>query len=329
MDVLDVLRTKATRLPDSSVREGLRAVIRHIEAAERHLIRAESEGDQEAYNDALYRTNLAYEGMLKEAYCVLLEKKNASKMTPSAIEQRFQSDGVLKDRVLELFTNYRQRWRNPATHDHRLFFDQHEAFLAVTTITAFANILLDRIHEALSSRHATEVTLPRRKEIHDAMKPFDSSSLLDRVTALLRQFSRMLSSLPFSDRSIRETEVIGLLSGFIATVSPSLTALREVAISTGRPDFLIQEKEDSLIVEVKRWTGRAHLLAAIDQVGSYLGAAKITQGVLYFPPIGKEKESEEAVYDFERLHREEDRSLRVVGPRSVVKHLEQNEGTNA
>lgn len=328
MDVLDVLRTKATRLSDSSVREGLRAVIRHIEAAERHLIRAESEDDQEAYNDVLYRTNQAYEGMLKEAYCVLLEK-NASKMTPSAIEQQFQSDGVLKDRVLELFTNYRQRWRNPATHDHRLFFDQHEAFLAVTTITAFANILLDRIHEALSSRHAKEVALPRRKEIHEAMKPFGSSSLLDRVTALLRQFSRMLSIPPLSDRSMRETEIIGLLGGFIATVSPSLTALREVAISTGRPDFLVQEKEDSLIIEVKRWTGRAHLLAAVDQVGSYLGGAKITQGVLYYPPVGKEKESEEAVYDFEQLHREEDRSLRVVGPRSVVRNLEQNEGTNA
>lgn len=327
MDVLDVLRTKATRLPDSSVREGLRAVIRHIEAAERHLIRAESEGDQEAYNDALYRTNQAYEGMLKEAYCVLLEK-NASKMTPSAIEQQFQRDGVLKDRVLELFTNYRQRWRNPATHDHRLFFDQHEAFLAVTTITAFANILLDRIHEALSSRRGAEVTLPRRERINEAMKAFDSSSLLDRVTALLRQFSEMLSSLPLSDSTMRETEVIGLLSGFMATVSPSLTPLRDVAISTGRPDFLVQEKEDRLILEIKRWTGHTHLFGAIDQVSSYLAAARISQGVLYFPPVGKEKE-DAAVHDFEQLHREEGRFLRVVGPRSVVRHLEQIEGTDA
>ena len=130
MDLLEEFRGKSELLSNEGVYEGLQAAIRHVQAAERHFFRARKFNDDDLLNDVIYRTNQAFEGMLKEAYAVLTGQVN-TRITPHKVEKHLPEENVFPPRVLELFTNYRQEWRNPSTHDHKLFFSDQEALLAI------------------------------------------------------------------------------------------------------------------------------------------------------------------------------------------------------
>jgi uncharacterized protein (DUF927 family) len=81
------------------------------------------EDDYRLFTDAIHRLNQAYEGSLKEAYQMLTGNK-PDKMSPHEIEQSFQKDLILKERVLTFFENYRRDWRNTSTHDYKLCFSE-------------------------------------------------------------------------------------------------------------------------------------------------------------------------------------------------------------
>jgi hypothetical protein len=148
MDLLVLIRTKIDTLPDGPHLNGLRSVLTHIEAAYKHLTRGQG-GDESAFTDAIYRTNQAFEGSIKEAYRVLANK-TPEKMKPHEIEQYLEGNEVFRDRILAQFTNYRTVWRNPSTHNYNLDFDEDEAFLAAVSVSAFTKLLVDSIAERLS-----------------------------------------------------------------------------------------------------------------------------------------------------------------------------------
>ena len=150
MDLSKELKRKQETLKDLVSDGGIYAALRHIEIAERWFERARVEGDEDLFNDVIYRTNQAFEGMLKEAYTVL-GQTDASNLTPHQIEQKLIAGGVFSERVTDLFRNYRQEWRNKSTHNHNLFFNAQEALLAIVSISAFSTILLDQIIEFLYS----------------------------------------------------------------------------------------------------------------------------------------------------------------------------------
>jgi hypothetical protein len=74
MDLLDVIRKQIDRLSEGPHSVGLRSVLRHIEAAYGHLSRGQTQQDDSAFTDAIYRTNQAFEGSIKEAYRILAAK---------------------------------------------------------------------------------------------------------------------------------------------------------------------------------------------------------------------------------------------------------------
>jgi hypothetical protein len=86
VDLLVELRAMLSAAADHGNVEGIAAAVRHIEVAERYLTRGRDERDEDAYNDVIYRTNQAFEGMLKEAYRVLVGG-DTSKLSPHQIEQ--------------------------------------------------------------------------------------------------------------------------------------------------------------------------------------------------------------------------------------------------
>ncbi len=69
---------------------------------------------------------------------------------PFQIEKHLENEDLLKERVLNQFTNYRTEWRNKSTHDYQLFFASQEALLAIVSVSAFFNILLDQMLEKYS-----------------------------------------------------------------------------------------------------------------------------------------------------------------------------------
>jgi hypothetical protein len=79
MDLADTLRKKIGVLEDGEYVPGLKAVLLHIETAFRHLSRGQETDDDTAFTDAIYRTNQAFEGSIKEAYRVLAAQDPAKK----------------------------------------------------------------------------------------------------------------------------------------------------------------------------------------------------------------------------------------------------------
>lgn len=294
MDLLDRLRVRADDLARATNIEGVRAAIRHIQAAERHFKRASEEGDEEALNDVIYRTNQAFEGMLKEAFSVLTNS-DGSKKSPYEIEKHLLDKNVLAERVLVLFKNYRQEWRNPSTHDHRLFFDEQEALLAIVSVSAFANILLDQIVEAVS--YAAEQRA--LAETPPAAAPSETKKtehpLGHQVAHFLTQFAVSQHQGVTEDDGApsgrpSEFAIIGQLSAFLATVAPDLEIIREPMVGDDRhlrPDLLVKRGKESTVIEVKATSPRARSIArAVEQVRAYLTAGNFSDGTLFFAPYG-------------------------------------------
>jgi hypothetical protein len=211
MDLLDLIRSKINALPDGPHLNGLQSVVRHIEAAYQHLTRGQSEGDESYFTDAIYRTNQAFEGSIKEAYRVLANKA-PEKMTPHEIEQYLEENKVFRDRILAQFTNYRTAWRNPSTHDYNLDFDEDEAFLAAVSVSAFTKLLVDQIAERLSFEAVQKDVVAHKIAVKSSA--IISETLIDRVTGVFRDFSKQYAADNSAVPIESEAQLMGALSGF-------------------------------------------------------------------------------------------------------------------
>jgi hypothetical protein len=278
MDPLDELRRKIDTLGDHTRKEGIRAAVRHVEVAERYLTRGRNDDDPDAFNDVVYRTNQAFEGMLKEAYSVITDK-DAAKLSPHSIEKHLLENKKLASRVLTLFTNYRQDWRNPATHDHTLLFTEDEALLAIVSVSAFCVVLLDQIVETASFKRERARAESRRETIAADLAQSGDKTLEEEVLTLLGSFT------PVSGRggAPTEAELVGRLSGHIVGLDPSIRVIPEAQLGDGRrADLLLERHGQRLLIEIKRArSDQRFLAAATAQVGAYLATAGINTGIVY------------------------------------------------
>jgi hypothetical protein len=142
-------------VPEGEYSSGLRAIVRHVDAAIKHYERGSSTEDEDAYTDSVYRTNQAFEGALKEAFRVI-SGNNPAKMTLFDIENYLQNHNLRK-RVLTQITRYREDYRNPSTHDYKLDFDESEALLAILSVTAFSKLLVDQIAGKIDFEEAKKI----------------------------------------------------------------------------------------------------------------------------------------------------------------------------
>lgn len=299
MDLLKLLKDKAEYFSASEDDRGISNVVSHIEIAERHYENGKS-GDDYLFNDVIYRINQAFEGALKEAYRII-SGKNPNKITPHKIEKHFEENGVLKVRVLQLFTNYRTEWRNKSTHDHKLYFSEQEAFLAIVNISAFINILLEQMVEKQAYNKETEdlKKSPIEKDLNSASK-----TLNDRIIDLLLSFSKEVpdKAIGTTIPRIKEAALIGSLTAFVNNRAEDITIYPEFSImrQNDRPrylaDFFLQKDDEKLIIEIKNpMHGISRVLrGGTEQLLNYLTASGVENGVLYIPPLVKNEELEVA-----------------------------------
>jgi hypothetical protein len=280
MDLASILKSRLASLPDGPYSVGLKAVQQHVEVAERHLARGQTTADETAFTDAIYRTNQAFEGSLKEAYRVLAGK-DPSRVSPSDIENYFQGQSILRPRVLSQFTVYRQEWRNPSTHDYRLEFDEDEALLAIVSVSAFGIVLIDQIAERLFFERARMVASAQPEAV-DAKKP-----LIDRAADLIERFVIQFNHDNAARPEIREREVTGALAGFLSKVAPDVDAQIDTSLAPGKPgrlDLLLGTSAERLIVEVKLGRDRdfpRRLREGVSQVSEYMDLSGIKQAILF------------------------------------------------
>lgn len=286
MNLVDTLRKKIDVLDDGDYLSGLKAVLLHIETAFRHLSRGQDTDDDTAFTDAIYRTNQAFEGSVKEAYRVLAAQ-DPSKKRPFDIENYLEQNNTFRSRVLSQLTTYRREWRNPSAHDHKLDFDESEAFLAIVSVSAFACLLLDQIAERLSFNKAQAEAEAQKAALAARLAESQNAGLLVRVADLLAQFCSMpLSQAPPSAKQ-SESQIIGALHGFLASAAPELKITTEALLDAEkhyRADLLLERNNEKVVVEIKRRVMKQGISNAVAQVENYLQVGGIRSGVLIFLP---------------------------------------------
>jgi len=288
MDILQTIHDKIRLLPQDNHVLGVKAVITHIETAEKYLLRAKKENDENLFTDVIYRTNHAFEGILKEAYTILAEK-DASKKTPNEIEQYLIDHNIFKPRLMDLFKNYRTEWRNPSTHDYKLFFSEQEAFLAIVNVSAFVSILLDQIVEKVNYRAEKEKAKDQALLIRGNITDYNKMPLQQKLTELFLAFSQDFITSKKADKELREYAVLGLINGFFSAIDPTIKIEQEVIVGTERKliaDMIFSLGNEKVIVEIKRTlTVKPNLTRAEEQLSLYLLKSGIDKGILYFFPL--------------------------------------------
>lgn len=288
MDLLTLIKDKCYSFSDLEAAQGLKSIILHLEAAEHHLDRGRK-GEDYLFTDVIYRTNQAFEGSLKEAYRVLTGNL-PEKMKPYKIELYFEEKEILKERVLLLFRNYRDEWRNESTHNYNLYFSEQEAFLAIVNVCAFCNILLDQMIEK-NAYNKEKDELSKSGTVTTTQ--IKDKSLIERVSQLLIKFSTETPSIMKGSVMPRyfEGELIGMINAYIDSADDQIEVITEYAIPFGErklyADFMVRKGESSLLIETKKNTRvtDSFLYAGKEQLLTYMNASGINDGILYIPPV--------------------------------------------
>lgn len=291
MDLVESLRKQIDLLPPGPYKPGLEAVLLHIETGFRHRQRGIDAGDDTAFTDAIYRSNQAFEGSVKEAYRVFTNQ-DPDRKSPAEIEGYFDRNSVFKARVLNQFTTYRKQWRNPSTHDYKLEFDQSEALLAIVTVAAFASMVLDQIAARISFAQSQAESAPQREAVAAKLDHLEGDGLHARVTALLKEFCAHHMPQSVDSTPLTEAQLVGALHGFLASVAPDVNVDAEYQLAPQRPfsaDLVIRNDQDRVIIELKRKYHHSAFHNSIAQVEHYMLISGIRGAVLLFvPPLNAE-----------------------------------------
>lgn len=294
MDLLSTLQSRIDSLDEGVYSPGLRAVLLHIGTAFKHLSRGQSEGDETAFTDAIYRTNQAFEGSIKEAYRVLAGKE-PDKVRPFDIENYLAQGNVFRSRVLSQFTNYRTEWRNPSTHDYKLDFDESEAFLAIISVSAFACLLLDQISERLAFVKSQNLVEANRVDIANHLKIGDGD-LLSQTVIILKEFSKLRHDSSGVLPRAPYVELMGALAGFFNSTSPELQVDSEVRLSPDgheRADMIVSDENCRVLLEIKGIYTKDAMYLGLATLEHYMQVSGIRCGILFMYSGGREIEAVE------------------------------------
>jgi len=249
MDSTKLIRDKREQLRALHNSEGIDVVLRHLEVAQRHFERGRAEGESDSFTDVVYRTNQVFEGILKEAY-VVLTGRDGSRKTPDSIEKYLTTNDVFTKRVIDYFTRYRQEWRNPSTHNHRLDFNEQEAFLAISSVAAFCYVAIDQIVQELVAR-----TVERRSIGAAKVDFLVSADLAQMLSVSLPQILKNIE-VNSDDHRLSEYVVVGAIQGLLRSTVEGVDVLLQPAFTVGefdlRPDIILGNDDSRVIIEIAR-----------------------------------------------------------------------------
>lgn len=291
MDLLLQIKDKVKSNPDWKEARGIESVLTHIEIAERHQRRAKLDRDEHLYTDVIYRTNHAFEGILKEAY-ILLAGHLAENLSPYEIEEYLLTNNTLRPRVIDQLKNYRRNWRNPSTHDYQLFFSEQESFLAIVSVSAFVSILLDQMLERAAYLRKLKALGDIALLARDRIRDFENLQPIEKVRHIIMSFAdHYISNFPEMSAYSR-SETTAQLAAFVERVAPEFVVELEVRFISGDQsvvfDMIISVGDVKVAVETRepRSSDRAQANfaseAAMRQLEEYLRLARLSNGVLFF-----------------------------------------------
>lgn len=256
MDTIEIIKNKIEHLTGFGMAKGMPSVLRHIEIAEDYFNRARIEREDDMFTDVIYRTNHAFEGILKEAYTILAGR-NPINITPNEIEKYLQNNNIFRPRVMELFKNYRTEWRNPSTHDYQLTFTEQEAFLSIMSVTSFISILLDQMIEKRSFVLVKEKGSSSLKAMKKYYQQNKNDPLSDIFPYIISEITREFINNISNETEATEQQIMGMLSALFQIFTPWIIFQEQPIFedSGGKiiPDFYIERGGEKIILEIKKY----------------------------------------------------------------------------
>lgn len=153
--------------------------------------------------------------------------------------------------MIDYFTRYRENWRNPSTHDYRIDFQEQEAFLALSTVSAFCFVAIDQMLLKLASDKASKFP-----ELRTLNKEINDLSGLASLIALA--IPSMFGALRQYDELVKYSEIYtaGYIMGYIKDYSRKIQIDREPILEAdGRrlqPDLIALFNGSRVIIELKK-----------------------------------------------------------------------------
>lgn len=186
--------------------------------------------------------------------------------------------------MLEYFTLYRKAWRNASTHDHRIDFDEQEAFLAYSTVCGFCFVAVNQIIQVLASQKASVALAENANVNFDAEQV--AKLLSAELPALIKSFSVTILG---NDMRLSESALIGGIEGLIKSSFKNInTVIEPHLISLDRqlrPDLVVSQLDEQLVVEVKG-SPRLDYKHLTEQIATYIEAVRAIGGVgVVFPRV--------------------------------------------
>lgn len=249
MDTLKIIKAKIDQFNGHDIHEYLSAIYSHLSVAERHYQDGVSSGDASLFNDVIYRCNQAFEGILREAYG-LYSAKDKTKPKTHEIEEYFETENILRIRVIDLLRNYRTQWRNPSTHNYWLTFDSSESLVSILSIQAFVAVLLDQVIQRYFFEESKALSATASKRAIPA----------EIVDAFHVGYIDIFSSLPissFSKERYSELRLVGEFVGRLASMTKTFDYKNDFVVKdnkghrVGEFDLLISSPNCSVPVEFK------------------------------------------------------------------------------
>lgn len=309
MDTIKYLKNQVkTALSLNKTLVGLEDVLTHIERGEYMLDIGNKDEDERFYTDVIYRTNHAYEGILKEAYSVLKKDDDGSR-SPNNIETYLLNNNILNERVIKLLENYRREWRNTSTHDYHLFFNSGEAFSAILSVTSFIHILLNQIIDKLFYLSEKERIAPLIDKIKKTFnEDYNELDFVGKVGILLKSYENNSHKIVSDVRNFRsiEREFINGILAHINYLDPTLDVELEPTIESNkslRPDMIISNKNgEKVLIELKLLNGivsNSQYRNFENQLLSYLTYSNIKNGILFLINLDKQLILDDVTKTFE------------------------------
>lgn len=286
MDLTHEISNRLRELEGHASISGISAAAKHISIAETYYKIGVESHVESYFNDVIYRCNQSFEGMLKEAYLIISGSQDR-KITSFQIENYFNSNQVLKARVMDLIKNYRQEWRNSSTHDHTVIFDEDEALLAISNISAFAFILLGDIIDFELQKAGAEVAANTPQLVSN-----EDQNLAEAVSQSLQSFAK---SLYLSKTRYNPLRLESMILGYLSASNPDISFSPEVETNYGdgtiKHDLVARRGDESTLIEIKE-ISRSKLTDQeesedIFNIGSAALMFGMTSAVLYYQETPK------------------------------------------
>lgn len=309
MDNLGILRKKLSLLRNPELNDGIHCIFNHLIQAEKHFINGLEDKNLDLFNDVIYRTNQAYEGILRLAYKIIMKKPDKNKSN-QVLEEVLLKENIINQRTKDYISLYRGDFRNCSIHDYQLVFTESDAFMAITNVTGFLYTLLNQL-----IAYDGFITMQTKEEIELISKSLAKQNLKERE--LLKEALLLFPKVYFRNPNGNDVEngfyAIGELEAYLNKINQdwkistcqTFDLKEKEDITEYMLDILVETKKEKIMIDIcmdKEFRFRYNFLANMHIIGTMLQA---DYGII-FQLVGEYdyifSKEEEDIFLIERIH---------------------------